>query len=134
MQMFKNLLAALLMVVFVAALIWAGSARAQSLDQFQGLVCKTPEGVRSVFKLHEQKTEDSLDTLLAEIKNVNEAEGEKDCAFRTVMEMDQEVKLTFHWRSADFDVKRIEIRTDCGEKSCIVEDGYVAAENKDTPA
>ena len=101
------------------------------------MVCKTPEGVKAVFAIHERTLESTVATLVSEIKAVNEREGTEDRNVRQIMEQDQEVVLNFHWHGQDFDIKRVKVWADCNEGLCIYskqDDAYIAAENRDAAA
>jgi hypothetical protein len=133
----RSFLIGMEMIGATALLILAGSARAEELERFAGLVCKTPDGIKAVFALHEAETDTTVTTLMSEIKAVNEKEGSEDCKLRNIMAQDSAVVETFHWRNSYYDVKRINVWADCNEGFCVFskgDDAYVASENHDPAA
>lgn len=131
--MLKNLLIGGGMIGATILLIFASGARAGPDDtdnRFTGLVCKTPEAVRSVFEIHDANPDDPIQV---NVETINK-KAPDSCNIKSIVtNADKGVVISFHAAGMDIDVKRFGIFAECNDGFCVYakfDDQYIAVAGK----
>lgn len=132
--MFKNVCAGLLMIAIVAALVYAGSARAEDTGGIGGPYCKSVEGMDAAFEQIRTNTDAPLTDILVK---VNGKLGSETCGSGHFLATKKDTVKTVEITGTTLDIVRFQVIGECVRPGlCMMvepHDIYMAIPNTDTP-